>query len=109
MNDPVVQGSAVFKDSALRGFLLALALWIVGQTVLGFAAYLYESRDRNSMEGILTLIVVLNIGFAQWIYVIPAAIWLWRRRKRETLKALLISAGVMLLLTCACWGVMSTS
>jgi hypothetical protein len=53
----------------------------------------------------LTLVLVLFApGATQWILVIPVAIYLNRRGKSLTLRGLLITAGVVALITGTCYG-----
>jgi hypothetical protein len=54
------------------------------------------------------LVVILGIGIVQAAWIVP--LWLYYRRagEMETVKGLLITAGVIFLLNAGCWGVVAS-
>lgn len=59
-------------------------------------------------EGALVgLMVAMVFGLSQWLFVIPAGIFLHRRGKPNTAMGLWITAGVAMLLNGACFGLLA--
>ena len=52
----------------------------------------------------LWLLILFGIGAAQVVWIVPAALWYRKRGERETVKGILIAAGIVFLLNASCWG-----
>ncbi|MBZ0112502.1 MAG: hypothetical protein K8J08_08585 [Thermoanaerobaculia bacterium] len=57
----------------------------------------------------VTLIGAFFPGAIQWLMVIPLAVYWYRRGQRQSMKGLLIFAGVVSLLNAACFGFLMVS
>jgi hypothetical protein len=51
------------------------------------------------------LVVIFAIGLAQLLWMLPACLYFRARGERETIKGLLIIAGLVFLLNASCWGI----
>lgn len=51
-----------------------------------------------------TLVAALLPGAVQWLMVVPLAVYWYRRGQRQSMKGLLIFAGLVCLLNAACFG-----
>ena len=82
-------------------------VWEVGclalVAALGFAVAVIGSQIKPDY-GYAGLGVWILFGASQWLFVIPAGIWLHRRGRHDTALGLWISAGVVMLVNGACFG-----
>lgn len=87
------------RGSILLGIAIAVGLHLAltGVSVAGMTAIGAASS--------FVLGPVLAIGLVQWVYVVPAAIILYRRGSTQTMKGLLIAAGITVMINLACTGV----
>lgn len=77
-----------------RAVLIAVVATVVGQAVMALLT-----------EG-LTLVAM---GVSQLVYLGPLAIVAYRRDRKTALKVYAITAGVVLLVNAACWGIAAAS
>ena len=90
------------KDSVRRGVGLAFVLHVLG---LGLSTALVSLFDTASeLPGLDPLIWVMNFGWTQAVYMVPAAIVLRAKRLPATLKGLLIVVGIGFMITSICTG-----
>lgn len=83
----------------LAGIGIGIALTVVGIA----AATLFGSFTAR-----IGFVLLLGIGVAQVLWILPAFLYFQRRGQRETAKGILIVAGICLLLNASCWGVFAT-
>ena len=75
----------------LGHFLLCVALTLVFVASLNFSATLLAIRS------------IVWIGLVQLIYVIPLAVWCYRRGQTQTLRGVVIGALITLMLNSGCY------
>jgi len=84
-------------------------VWEVGclalVAALGFAVAVIGAQIKPDY-GYAGLGVWILFGASQWLFVIPAGIWLHRRGRHDTALGLWISAGIAMLVNGACFGLM---
>ncbi|MFN7145917.1 MAG: hypothetical protein ACK4YP_19225 [Myxococcota bacterium] len=95
---PPAQGSYV------EGFLVALAATAVFHPALAVAVHLLgQAGTVDTQGGWLPVILLANPMLSEVLWVPVAGVAL--RRRRRSLQALLVCAGLVFLLNGACWGV----
>ena len=95
------------SDTIARGLGLLCMLHLIGLPLVAVVAQ-FAMADGNAFPDTL-LLTAMNFGFAQLVYVIPAAIVLTVKKRPQTRNGLLILAGIGLLITSACWGMVAGS
>lgn len=78
-----------------RGVLIGIGLTFAGLVVSGFL-----------MMAMVGFVLLLGIGLAQAIWIIPAFRHYRSRGEPETAKGILIVAGLVALLNTSCWGLL---
>lgn len=91
--------SAPSATAQLLGFLLGGALGCG----LGLGAWVLAYRLEPVIGPRVLLVVVLALGFVQFAWLIPLALWGWRRRNIGVLVGV-ISSSFLLLTMSACLG-----
>jgi|SRR5690349_5761638 hypothetical protein len=87
------------SNSIAKGFAIWISLLvIVGVLLIGINAALPNGPDGTM------LIVLLQPGLWQLLFVIPAVVLLRRRRKFESAKGMLICASALFILNAICSG-----
>lgn len=103
------QATAVDRwDTKGRGLLLALVLYGLGSPIFGAVWYAVFPSGWDlfdNFEG-RVLLTIMAQGWTQLPYMVPAAIVLHVRGKRQARNGLLLTAGLVFLLTCGCWGLL---
>lgn len=90
--------------SYVEGFLAALAATVVLHPALAVALHLLgQAGGVDTQGGWLPFILLANPMLSELLWVPVAGVVL--RRRRRSLQALLVCAGLVFLLNGACWGV----
>jgi hypothetical protein len=57
----------------------------------------------------VSIFVVIGIGVAQLLWILPTYLYYNSRNETETAKGLLIVAGLVFLLNASCWGILMSN
>ena len=90
------------RNEVADGMFLIFGMHFVAIAIGGIIGSIASAINLSNIA-VLLAIALLGIGIAQLVYVVPMIIWLYRQRKWELMKGVIIGAVITALLNGGCW------